>query len=165
MRGSKGFTLVEVMVSVAILTLLIAGTYAILNIGNTTYFTDICLLDLHQGARQSMYYMVKEVRQAKAGDVNIVALDADDDQITFNTPDEDGIQYYRDLSDVNGDGIVKQIIREYPAGTYKILASDISSLRFIRDNYLLEIQLIADRTASGRNLSFPLTVKARLRNE
>jgi len=176
MRGHNGFTLVEVLVSAAILTFLIAGIYAILNIGNMTYYTDMCFLDLHQNARQSMHWMVKEMREAQAADINIVSIDSDDDRVTFDTPNEDDIQYYRDISDVNNDSIVKQIIREYPVGTYRILANDIGNLSFCcwHDNvcdadcsnsYLLEIQLTADKTASGRDLSFPLAVKLRLRND
>ena len=176
MRDSKGFTLVEVLVSAAILTFIIAGIYAILNIGRMTYYTDMCYLDLHQNARQSMRWMVRELREASAEDIAIVSIVGDDDRITFDTPNEDGIQYYRDLSDINVDNIENQIIREHPTGTYRILSNDISTLSFCcwhddicdedcSNSYLLQIQLTAEKTASGRDLSFPLIVKVRLRNE
>jgi type II secretory pathway pseudopilin PulG len=152
-----GFTLVDVLVSIAILSLIIAGVFGVLNMGNTTYNTDLSLLDLQQNARQGMDWMVRELRESSSGDINIVPIDADDDQITFNTPNETGIQYYRDMTE-------RQIIREYPAGTTRIIANDINSLNFSLSGNLLEIQVTAIKTQRP-DLTFFLKEQVRLRNE
>ncbi len=161
----KAFTLVEVLVSLVILSFLIVGIFGVLNIGNIGFYTDMVFLDLQQQSRQAIHWMVKELRESKASDISIVSLDEDDDQITFSTPNEAGIQYYRDVNDINNDSIEEQIIREYPAGTQRILASDISSLQFSLNNQLLEIQLTANRAALSRDFSFPLKINIHLRNE
>ncbi len=161
----RGFTLLEVLVSAAILSFLIAGIFGVLNIGNMTYNTDLCLLDLQQSARQALYWMAKELRESSTDDITITVIDDNDDKITFDTPNEIGIQYYRDLSDVNGDNIKEQIIREYPKGTRRILGNNISGLQFSLNNNLLEIRLTANSVALGRSLSIPLRTKVRLRNE
>lgn len=165
MRGFRGFTLVEILVSVVILSFLIAGIFRVLNIGRMTYSTDLGLLDLDQNAHRSMEWMVRESRESSVGDINIVSIGGSDDKITFDTPNETGIQYYRDLNDINGDNIVEQIIREYPAGTWRILANNISSLQLSLNNRLLEIQLTANKVVSGRDLSLAVKANAHLRNE
>ncbi|MFC1658584.1 PilW family protein [Candidatus Omnitrophota bacterium] len=164
-RGLRGFTLVEVLVSALIVSFLIAGIYGILNIGTMSYNIDLSLLGLQQNARLAMAWMVRELREAEASDISIESIGADDDRVIFDTPNEDNIRFYRDISDVNNDSVVNQIIREFPSGTYKILGNNISSLQFSLSGYSLEIQLQADRLVSGRNLSFPLTAKVGLRNE
>lgn len=176
MRGFKAFTLVEVLVSIAILGFLIAGIFGVLNIGTMTYNTNLGRLDLQQNARQAMYWMVRELREASAGEVNIeprVDSLGNYDRITFNTPNESSIRYYRDGEDIDGNNIGTQIIREYPAGTYRILANDIHSLSFSLSGDVVESQLTAKKTVRRRDLCFPapcqnppktLKEKVRLRN-
>ena len=173
MKGFRGFTLVEILVSVIILGFLITGIYRVLNIGRMTYTSDLGWMDLHQNARRSTDWMVRELREGAPSAINISGGNS---QITFNTPNETGIIYYFDSGN-------NRIMREFPTSTYRILANNISSLSFCcwRDtdsdgvddtcdtdcstSHLLEIQLTADKTALGRDLSLPLKVKVHLRNE
>ena len=175
-KSLTGFSLIEVLVSIAIFTFIVTGIYGVLNVGAISYNTDMCLLDLHQYARHSANWMTKELRETAAEDIAIVVIDVDDARITFDTPNETGIQFYRDIGDINSDSITKQIIREYPSGTYRILANDIGNLSFccVHDGgcdddcsaaNVVRIQLTADRTVLGRDLSFPVRVKVRVRNE
>lgn len=175
-----GFTLIELLVSIVILGLIIAAIYGVLNIDNITYNLDMGLLDLQQQARQTMYLMVKELREATG--INISVITAQDNEITFNTSQKSGVKYYRDIDDNNNDGIINQIINEYPAGNYKILANDISNLNFCcwhdsicdadcSDSDMLQVQLKAKKTVGQKELSFPfaegifLIEKVKLRNE
>lgn len=160
---NAGFTLSEVLVSAVILTILVGGILSILNTGRATYHQEVGYLDLQQQGRQAMETMTKELREGTG--MNITVISADDDQIYFNTTDESGILYYRDINDSNNDGISDQIIREYPAGIRKILANDIASIKFSQNNYLLEIRLQAKKTVQARELSFPLQSSVKLRNE
>ena len=68
----RGFTLVEILVSVVILAFLFAAIYGVLNIGNIVFKDDMTLLELQQQARQGMDAMVNEIRESKSSEVSIV---------------------------------------------------------------------------------------------
>ena len=150
----KGFTLVEILVGLFILSVAIAGIYAVLNIGNMTYYIDMDFLDLQQNARRAMDLMVKELRESSPGDIQITAGGG---HITFDTLNELGIEYYFNTQD-------SQIIREYPPGATRILANNIETLNFNLSGNLLDIQVTA-RRAQRRDISFLLREQVRLRNE
>ncbi len=155
----KGFTLVEVLVSVLILGLLVAGIYAVLNIGSMVFREDINLVGLQQQARRVMDTMINEIRESKSSEINSVCASS---SITFNTtpavygnPWVGPISYYLDGSDANNDGVVNQVIREYPPNTRKILANDITSLSFCLTGNIVEIQVAAQKDIGARQLCFP----------
>ena len=150
----KGFTLSEVLVSLAIMCLIIAGIYGVLNIGNMTYHTDLDILDLQQNARQAMDCMVRELRESSPGDISI---GGDNDQIAFDTLNESNIRYYLNASE-------NQIIRRYPPGTTRILANNIESLNFYLTGSILEIR-VRGRKTQRVDSTFFLKEQVRLRNE
>ncbi len=168
----RGFTLVEILVSVVILGFLFAAIYGVLNIGNIIFKDDITLVELQQQARQAMDGMIREIRQAGRP----ITVTPGGSKIEFYIPSfSNPISYYRDVNDVNHDGIIDQVIREYPPQIYKILANDITALNFSNPGHVVEIQLAAKLAARGRELCFPvpycndtsktLKEKVRLRNE
>jgi prepilin-type N-terminal cleavage/methylation domain-containing protein len=153
----KGFTLIEILVVIAILSITIAAIYGVLNIVSMTYNVDLGILDLQQNARQAMDWMVKELRESSPSDITI---GAGGDDITFDTPNETNIRYYLDASE-------NQIIRRYPPGTNRIIANNIENLNFSLISSLLEIQITARKpqTPQRQDLSFLLKEQVRLRNE
>ena len=161
LANKNGFTLVEILVTLLILSFLVTSIFQVLNVGQLTYYADIGLLDLHQNARRSIYWMARELRQSSPEDVSVRT----NTHIIFDTPNETEISYYLDEADVNGDGIFSQIIREYPSGTYRIIAQNISSLSFTLNDDTVDIDIEASTTALNRHLSFPLKTRAYLRNE
>lgn len=171
-----GFSLVEILVSILILTFIAAGVFEIFILGDRTYFMDMGLLDLQQQARQAMDGMTREIRQTDNSDIIIsnstIEFIIPNNITSGSTTYYDPIDYYR-----NGNNIM----REHPVGTLKILASDINSLSFCCENsdgtvcdnncnnrHILKIQLSAQKTAKGKVVSFPvngtITEKVRLRN-
>lgn len=159
----KGFTLVEVLVSAVILAIVAAGIYGVLNAGNLIYYNDMGLLELQQDVRRGMEAMINELREAS--NIQITALDSDSDQIIFNSYQGAGVCYYRDINDSNADGIVNQAIREYPSGARKVLANNITRLKFSHISPYLTIEIKADKTARQRPLSISLKENVALRNE
>ena len=145
-----GFTLLEVLIAAVIFSFIIAGIYGVMNVANVSYPTELGMLDLQQQARQSMYWITREIREAS---LVIITPGADSDVISFNTPNETGIQY----SVVNN-----QVIRNYN-GT-RTIAFDISSLRFSLTGNLIEIQVNAATTILLKPLTFSLIEKVRYRN-
>lgn len=159
----EAFTLLEILVSIVILSLIIAGVYGILNIGNMTYNEGMGLLDLQQQARQAMDGMTKELRQAKREAGRPVTITEGGSKIEFYIPSFSNlISYYLQNN---------RIIRQHPIGTNKILASNIISLNFFLSDSFLQIQLQVKKSLGQRDLYFPsdlsqyLTEKVRLRNE
>ena len=157
----KGFTLVEVLVCVLILSFLVLGAFSVLHIGETTCNTDLGLLDLQQQARLAMDGMIRELRQTDAARINFIS----DYEITFSVPpatvgsDWIGpIRYFLDSTE-------NQIIREHPAGTEKIVANDVNSLSFALNGDILNIQLTCAKRVLNRDLAFYLEEGVRLRNE
>ncbi len=175
----RGFTLLEILVSVLILGFIFGAIYGVLNVGNIIFREDITLVQLQQQGRQAMSWMVKEIRKSKPSEITLTEGNT---EISFNIPPEaygdpwaGPISYYRDINDANSDGVQDQIIREYPAGTWKILGNDITTLSFSLSGNLVEIQLAAKKTVQDRELCFPvlycndtsktLKEKVKLRNE
>ncbi|MDI6605876.1 MAG: prepilin-type N-terminal cleavage/methylation domain-containing protein [Candidatus Omnitrophota bacterium] len=156
MSSSKGFTLVEVLVSLLILSLLVAAMFMVLNVGDTAFNLDLGMLELQQQARQAMNAMVRELRQAQ--NLTVTVIDQDSDRLTFSTVDEADISYYRNINN-------SQLIREYPAGVTKVLANNITYFKCALVTPLLTIQLRAGRTFRQKPMAFSLTEKVRLRNE
>ncbi len=152
--NAKGFTLAEILVSVAIALFVISGIYAVLNVGNITWFTDMGMLDLQQNARQGMDGITRELRQSASSDI---AISSAGEKIEFSVPNvTDTVAYYLDAG---------QLIREHPPGVEKVIANDVNSLNFLSNAGIVTIQLGLEKTAQKRNLSFSLREKVRLRNE
>lgn len=150
----KGFTLVEMMVSVAIFGLLFLAIFAILTAGNNVFQRDAIYLELQQNTRNGMDRIVREVRESRSSVITVEAANAD--RISFNTPNETGIRYYLSSG---------ALIREYPSGTRKTLATGLGRLKFIKTAKLLTIDLRGEKIYQGGTFSFPLIESVRLRNE
>ena len=151
----KGFSLVEILITTVIFTIIVGGFYGLLNAGNKFYATDMAFMELQQNARNGMDRVTREVRASSAASVTVV--DTNSDTLTFTTPTATNAKYYR-----NGSS---QLIREYPSGTLKIIASNITRFKFTLTAPLLKIDLTANQTALLQSFSVNLIEKVRLRNE
>lgn len=163
LKLKKGFTLLEILISVAILTFVALAIYGVIVAGQRTYYSGLGTLELQSQARLAFFTMTRELREATSFAVTPVG--ADDDSIVFSTPNEASISYYRDVSDSNADGLTSQVIREYPLGTRKVLANDVTSLRFLPSGDLVEIRLVVSKTSGGRQYQLTSSAKVEARNE
>jgi len=146
-----GFTLLEVLIVAVIFSFIIAGIYGVMNVANISYPTELGMLGLQQQARQGMQWITRETREASL--ITIIP-GTDSDAISFDTPNENGIQY----AVVNN-----QVIRSHNGN--RTIAFNISALRFSRTGGILQIQINAAATVLLKPLAFSLTEKVRLRNE
>lgn len=152
MKNDSGFNLVELLVTCAIFSVIMAGIFAVLYVGDASWQSDMGLLDLQQSARRAMYDIVKEARQSAASSVTISGGNT---RIEFTIPStSDTINYYLDDN---------QVIRD-DGSTTSVVANFIDSLTFSLSGNLLRIDIEAAKTAKGRSLSFPLMERVRLRN-
>ena len=159
----RGFTLVELMVGVLILTFLILGLCTVLHIGETTCNTDLGLLDLQQQARLAMDGMTRELRQADADSI----IDPEGaDSITFNAPLALNPTQWIGPITYQLDANQNQIIRTLAGVPQKIVGNNISSLSFDKNDNILDIELTCQITTTRRrDLSLSLREQVRLRNE
>ncbi|MDD5431368.1 MAG: prepilin-type N-terminal cleavage/methylation domain-containing protein [Candidatus Omnitrophica bacterium] len=153
----KGFTLLEALISVLIFSFLIVGIYATLTVGEKTFNEGNVLLMLQQNTRRAMDTMVKELREALnptlAGSIVITPTG---NQITFSTIGRAGISYYV---------LNNQLVREFPAGTIRVVGNNVANLLFIQNSHILTIGLTESLVyRGGRTLQFPLREEINLRN-
>jgi len=155
----KGFTLLEILVTVLIFTFIVGGMYGVLNLTKTNYDTNLVSLNLQRQARQGMSRLIREIRQAYFPSI----LDKNETRtsITFNTTVAGNITY----SLVSG-----QLKRTSSIDTTgKIIANDITGLSFpaIVGN-IQKITLRASKTfrslGKNRTLTFSLTEQVGVRN-
>ena len=69
----KAFTLTETLISILILSFILAALFTILNMQNVAYDIDLCLLELQQQTRLAIDSMIRELRQTKLSEINFVS--------------------------------------------------------------------------------------------
>jgi type IV pilus assembly protein PilW len=95
-HNTKGFTLIELCVAMAISTFVMASIYAAYKAQLKSHITQQMVAEMQQNARAAMYAMEREIRLAgydPTGTANATVLFADDTQLVFT-------------SDQNGDGAI-----------------------------------------------------------
>ncbi len=95
-RGTAGFSLAELLVSLAVLGCVLAGTYTLLQAGLDAYAFGAARIEAQQSARAALERMVKELREA-GYDPTGAGIAA----VTIAEPQR--VRFQRDL---NGNGIV-----------------------------------------------------------
>jgi len=177
----KGFTLLEILVTVLIFTFIIAGIYGVLIITQTNYDTNSVSLNLQRQVRQGMSLLIREIRQAYWKSIwdpaaiplpvnNITGPDANNNYaITFNTLNANGINYSVIKTVVSGNELWQ--LKRTIGTEIRIIANDIRSLTFTRDPggaQVVTIKVGASRTfrslGKDRTLTFSLTEQVQLRN-
>lgn len=152
-HNKKGYTLVEALVSIFILSFILIGVYGVLLTGNSVTNSDNVLLELQQQARNAMTRIVKDVRASSSQTITVIS--ANSDKITFTTPTKANAQYY-----LTGTNLM------YAGGAgASIVSINIARLKFTLSSQLLKIDLRADKTIYGKTFSYYLTQEVRLRNE
>lgn len=159
MKRKLGFTLVEVLVSVAITSMAVVVIFTLFNQGDALFQQEIVLLDLQQQVRLAMDGMSREIRQATPlANVSITGAPGNN-TIQFSVINAtQNVTYFLNASN--------QIIRQHPPAADKILAHFIGNLTFSLNANVVSLGINATKTDNkGRLLLFSLNQKVRLRNE
>lgn len=160
----RSFTLVELMVTVLILTIILTAMLSILVAGNRLWQTDSVLGEIQAEARNGIDFMTKELYGAKivAPDIGLSA-----DNISFQLPQDivSGEIIWSSLVQyaVNASG---QLIRSQPDENDKIIAKNVSLVLF---NYIESDALIINLTLQKdtvfhRPINFTVSAQVTLRN-
>lgn len=97
----KGFSLIEMMVALGILSLIIIGLVTFFSGGTRAWVTGQYQLEAQRNARFAMDIMVKEIREAS----DIIASSTSSKEINFNTPWITNLKY--SWSGNEGDPILR----------------------------------------------------------
>ncbi|UCC95310.1 MAG: type II secretion system protein [Candidatus Omnitrophota bacterium] len=172
----ESFTLVEVLISATILTIIATALLTVLIVADMSWRSDMGLLELQQQTRQSLYAMVREMREID-GSINLPTSDdirfSIIDDITNTTPPYPtySLRYFLDSTN-------DRVIRETPVGTNcevgwnsnncKVLANDITGLRFqclggCANPKGVQVDINATKNVRGRTFTFNLTEQITIR--
>ena len=149
MRSEKGFTLVELLVTVAMMVVVMAGVYLVFYSQQKSYTVQEQVAEMQQNLRGAMYLMAKEIKmagcnptgQAQAGISTAAAKSIHftmdlrgkgTDTPNGNTSDENENITYA-LADIlptsSGDGVM-EIVRDTGTGQ-QVVAENIDALNFV----------------------------------
>jgi type IV pilus assembly protein PilW len=113
--GQKGFTLIELMVAMAVASIVMAGIYTFYRGQLKSHITQEELVNMQQDARVGMYMMTRQIRMAgyDPGNTGATIRTANAGQIAFDSDEnDDGVidvnseRFYFALSnDADGDGL------------------------------------------------------------
>ena len=169
----SGFSLMELLVSMAIVGVVAAAIYAIFFTSNRTYITQEEVVDAQQRARIAMDFMTRDIRMARLDPLGNAEDTADGDGAGFKEATATKIRFTMDL-DMNGgidasNGIVGSTLneervsyelvgRELRRGLYEntadsrwdVLINGVSSLIF---SYQDETGAVMPLPVTGSNLN------------
>ena len=108
---NPGFTLVELIVSIAIFTIIIGGVYSVFGFSNKTYYNGVRQYDIQSSIRLANDYITQQVRYA----MNVEIKDS-----SFIVPDQSALAPYQNYLYYDGNSIVhlnKYFIKTFPVGS------------------------------------------------
>jgi type IV pilus assembly protein PilW len=158
----KGFSLIELMVAMAIASVLMAGIYTFYHNQLKTHITQQEMVDMQQDARAAMYMMTREIRMAgydpqntgatiRTANVAEIAFDSDDNGNGDIGTNE---RFYYALN--NGNGNLERG-RWDDLGNLNPVALNIDALNFV---YLDNDGITASSLADIRSVQITLVARS-----
>lgn len=175
--NQRGFSLLEMMLVIAISTVMMYVLFAALRAGDRQIQAAQVKMAIQESAREGLYRMIQEIRMSAPGRIDITG----EDTIEFEIPDEgdrvtEGYQINWDSAQTvryerGGDG-GNQIIRtNVSTGEVSVIGNDITALEFEGNDAspeIVTITLSAQReTVDGRTVPevpVQLSGQAEIRN-
>jgi len=148
-NNHKGFSLIELMVAMAVATVVIAGIYMFFQSNLRSYITQQTMVDMQQDMRAAMHMMTREIRMAGyKRPANATFLIANTAEVQFqlddnndgdlvdglgNDPDEQVRYALSNDADRDGvaDGTPCNLIRQEWADAEQVVALNVDALNFV----------------------------------
>jgi len=139
LRNTGGFTLVELLITMAISGLVMGSIYTVYNSHQRTYTTQLQVVEMQQNLRAATYYLSREIRMAGYDPVDTTLFGittANSASIVFTTDtNQDGVLDTNetitfDLYDAYGDGDT-DLGKKVGAGSHMPVAENVDALNFI----------------------------------
>lgn len=171
LSGARGISMVEILMTVALFTVLGAASLELLIVGSDAYSINRNRTELQQELRKSIDRIRESLRQTGTSGLVNMSTDTTYTQITFRTAigaaagsttwSTDTVQYI-----LGGTGGVR--LQMISGGTTQIIASNITTLQFRRDSTtpnIINLTITASRNqGKGGTVSLNYSGKVRMRN-
>jgi len=188
-KAKKGFTIVEVMITLAIFTIVVGAIHHVFIAGQKAWNSDLSLLDLQQSTRRGLHSVAREIRAARVASITMpvgcdhLSSPENCNEVIFNPLTGNNIKFFHYSSE-------KQLVRESPSGTNcdvtwdedkcRVLANDVTETYFCCSHGesdgscvcsttydILEIRVRTEKekTTQAEALDFSLGTKLKVRNE
>ena len=149
LRLQKGFSLMETIVSTAILTILVTAIYAALFVGNKSWVNNEANIKAQQEVRKGLVMMTKDLRVAKSV---ITTQNSLSFSLSFTHPNDGALTY----SWASTGGSAQQLIRQTATKT-RIIAQNISAISLTETATNFTVNLTATvPNANGKTNVFQL---------
>ncbi|MDP8211846.1 MAG: prepilin-type N-terminal cleavage/methylation domain-containing protein [Candidatus Zapsychrus exili] len=144
MESNKGFSLIEMMISLAIFSFIASGLYSILMVSNNSWHTHVANIDAQGQARLTADFLARELRTAEA---ILIIQDENSVNLSFSVPGADNVAYSWDKFGEHND----QLIRTTSENS-RIVARDVFSLSIVEDNdeVLIDLMISVDKLEDMR---------------
>ena len=166
--STRAFTLVEVMISVAIFTILFGACFTVLLSGSDSWQVNSAEMQLQQELRKAMDWLKEDL--AEGGISTITNVPADWNwysTITFKAPSGVTSGAITWGSNTIQFVLSSNQLRRIEGATTKVIAQNISSLQFRRQAstpHLVEVSLQAQKSSIKGTISKTLSFKVQMRN-
>ncbi|MFH1360811.1 MAG: hypothetical protein ABIJ41_07265 [Candidatus Omnitrophota bacterium] len=152
-NNNFGFSLVEVLFTVAIIIFVVSLLYSSFSTGNLSWQQYQCSTEVQRQARQALVTLARELREAE--NFSIVTQDANNVEVNFSRDGYGAITFAWATSGAQAN----QILRND-----NVIAHDISALSFIDNTTSVTINVTASATPpNGNPISLNLKKKVTLR--
>ena len=153
-----GYTLIEMLIVLAIVSLLFSAVFGVLNIGNTSFNTGSARQTIENQARQGLDGMIRELYESSGG---TVILSEGNTVVTFKLPvgmnasgnllwGAQGIENYKIKYLVENNQLVRKVLdASGNVINQKVLATDIQSLSFGKIGSIMTVNLTAKKKVTG----------------
>ncbi len=169
-----GYTLIEMLIVLAIVSLLFSAVFGVLNVGNISFNIGSARQTIENQARQGLDNMLRELYETSGGRV---VLSGANSVITFMLPvgfdgagnllwGAEGVQNYKIRYLVDKNQLVRNILDSSDKLiSQKVLATDIQSLLFALDGSMMTVTLNAKKKVTGTDyVTQSVSSKAAFRN-
>ncbi|MBP7217131.1 MAG: prepilin-type N-terminal cleavage/methylation domain-containing protein [Candidatus Omnitrophica bacterium] len=159
---TRGFTIIELVISSAILLMLIIAALATIDVSRTSLFIGDASVELRQEIIKAFTRMEKELKETRPAQISLTA-GMSGSTLAFRVPtdkDLDGTILDSQGSIEWSDSIVYALneahqLTRTAAGKTHVLANNIRSVQFNRPaatSNLLEIDIVAEKTTPSQNV-------------
>lgn len=173
--GYKGYTLIEMLVVLAIVSLLFSAVFGALTASNTSFNTVSTRQAIENQARQGLDNMLRELYETSGGRV---VFSGGNSVITFKLPvgfdgtgnllwGAEGVQDYKISYLIDNKQLVRRVLNSFDNMiSQKVLTVDVQSLNFaLSPTMLLTVTLVIQKNIiGGGNVTHSVSSKLAFRN-
>jgi prepilin-type N-terminal cleavage/methylation domain-containing protein len=148
LTSDKGYTIVEMLIAMAIVGIVIVGIYDLVISSSRTYLAQNAIVEMQADGRAAMDFVARELRQAcinptvLCNNPTISTAIANNDTISFNRVEETGYS-----SGGNSATTLNDARKSWAAGSFAPSATSSFTVRIMRGTGAGQVRTISNNTA------------------